>query len=271
MQRLIQMGVPVTDIREVAEAEDIYHKINDKDEPSNDKIINTRMKIAKDPQQAPAWLDDNQSMMGMNTTFTSGFGAGGFGQTRRDSFDTSIVGSKAGDRAPSQQDLMRQSTRQFFNDAYSRSNAFASGVFNDYKAQADAERLTEENNDDEVEMGAGPLSRLRRNKRKKHDKDNGFSDVKVDMNAGIMDLLEDFSRFAQPHEMLEPAFDMPDLDDLDTAPRVQRSASKVKIRKMILRTGSAASRASNQSVPRKQSVERSIDDFEADDVKIQSQ
>ena len=58
MQRLIEMGLKVSDIREVAEVEDTFQKINDKDEPSSEKIVNTRMKIAKDPQQAPQWLDD---------------------------------------------------------------------------------------------------------------------------------------------------------------------------------------------------------------------
>lgn len=116
-------------------------------------------------------------------------------------------------------------------------------MFNDAaKGPVEVERHDDVGAEDDVEMGAGPLSRLRRNKAKKQDKDNnGFSDVRVDMNAGILDLLEDFSRFAQPHEVLEPAFvsDMPELDDLETQPRVQRSASKVKIRKMTLRQGSA--------------------------------
>ena len=97
MQRLIQMGVPTTDIVQAAENEDTFHKINDKDEPSNEKIINTRMKAAKDPVQQPQWLDDQSSMAAANTTFTSGFGAGGFGQTRRDSsFDPSVINSGAG-------------------------------------------------------------------------------------------------------------------------------------------------------------------------------
>ena len=51
MQKLIQLGVPVTDIREVAANAETIQTINGKDEPSNDKIIITRMKEPKDPTQ----------------------------------------------------------------------------------------------------------------------------------------------------------------------------------------------------------------------------
>ena len=88
---------------------------------------------------------------------------------------------------------MRQSTRQFFNDAYNKSNAFAS-IYND-KTKVDIERIDDDLDDDEVNMGAGPLSRLRRNKQKKKQEVT-YSDIKVDMNAGIMDLMEEFQRFA---------------------------------------------------------------------------
>lgn len=173
MTRLLEFGVPQADI-DIVLTDEAFLAIEN--EPDHLAVLSHKMHQAK---EASAQIQNSKDVF--RTSFTSGFGHtrggdGGFG-----SF------SKPWDKEDEKTDAMRQSTRDFFKDA------FGSG-------EKEAPVLIEELDD-----GPGPASLLRRNKKAKKP-----VNIAIDKEASIWQLLDEFAPLVPKEEGPPPDIEMVD-------------------------------------------------------------